>query len=456
MSGVQTQPTKRLRNANAPRGPRDERPTGRYDRAPMAPHRHLRTPLVLALSMALVVGACGATTQTPTPTAVPTAVATAPQASPTASPRPAAEQYADIRAQVEQIRGLQPTSSVEPVTIDATQLRANLEAQFDASNTPADVKNAEDELITLGLLPAGASLRGMTLDLEAGQVAGYYSPQDKQLFVVSRSGGLGGVELVTYAHEFTHELQDQRLGLSGLGLNGHDQGDRSLGRLALVEGDAISVQTTWMTDFLSPQQLGEVMGAALDPVALKALSDAPRYLRETSLFPYNDGLLFVDRLLATGGYAAVDAAFRDPPDSTEQILHPAKYLTREAPIAVSVPAKIASALGPGWSIAIEDTLGEEVLRIWLEQVLSTPDAATAAAGWGGDRLVLLRGPNGALALGLRTAWDTPADADEFFAGATQTKTGLDLDASLEHEAGSTVVTLAIGAGNAQLVGALGK
>ncbi|HYK94669.1 MAG TPA: hypothetical protein VE011_02225 [Candidatus Dormibacteraeota bacterium] len=412
----------------------------------------------LAVALAFVVAACSATTPTaPAATLGPTPPsATAAPPTPTPIPKSAAEQYAAIRAQVEQIRGLQPTGDVAPVTIDETQLRANLGAEFDASNTAADIRNAEDELITLGLLPRGSSLKALTLDLEAGQVAGYYSPEKKQLFVVSRSGGLGGAELVTYAHEFTHQLQDQRLDLQGLALDVHDQADRSLARLALVEGDATSVQSTWMTENLSAQQLGQVMSAAMDPAALKALSDAPRYLRETALFPYNDGFAFVTGLIAQGGYAAVNAAFKDPPASTEQILHPAKYQQHEAPIVVHLPAKLASTLGPGWSIAAEDTLGEEVIKIWLEQVLSAPDAAAGAAGWGGDRLALLRGPNGAVSIGLRTEWDTPADAAEFLAAAVKTEAGLGLHASAQSVAGSTVVTIAIGDGSAVLAAALAK
>ena len=277
MPGIQTQPAKRLRNANAPEGPGDDRLPDRYDRDAMPQHSSSRSRLAIALALAFVVGACGSNTPTvapPTPAPTPVATPAAPP-SPTPIPKSAAEQYADIRAQVEQIRGLQPTGTVDPVAIDETQLRANLGAEFDASNSAADVKNAEDELIALGLLPKGSSLKALTLDLEAGQVAGYYSPDKKQLFVVSRSGGLGGAELVTYAHEFTHQLQDQRLGLQSLGIDVHDQGDRSLARLSLVEGDAVSVQSTWMTDNLSPQQLGQVMSAAMDPAALKALTDAP-------------------------------------------------------------------------------------------------------------------------------------------------------------------------------------
>jgi hypothetical protein len=366
--------------------------------------------------------------------------------------------YAEIRAAVEQIRGLKPTAAVDPVTIDEAQLRSNLVSEFDTSYKPADLKNAEDELIALGFLPAGSSLRALTLAFQGGQVAGYYSPEKDQLFVVSRSGGgLGAAGMVTYAHEFTHQLQDQQIHLDTLRLEAHDQGDRSFARLALVEGDATSVQTTWMTDNLTPRQLGEVMGEALDPAALKALQNAPRYLRETSFFPYNDGLTFVSRLIAAGGYPAVDAAFRDPPDSTEQILHPDKYLQREKPIAVVLPTKLAATMGPGWSVAAQDTLGELVLRIWLEQVLSTPDAAAGAAGWGGDRLVLLHGPGGEVDIGLITKWDTVGDTGEFAeAAATTLKTlGLTGEARLAAEDASTTVIVAIGEHAEQVGAALG-
>ena len=100
------------------------------------------------------------------------------------------------------------------MTIDPEQLATNLQAEFDAEYTPEDLADTEDMLIALGLLPPGASIRQLTLDLQAGQVAGYYSPDKDQLFVVRRSGDdLGAIERVTYAHEFNHQLQDQHFEL---------------------------------------------------------------------------------------------------------------------------------------------------------------------------------------------------------------------------------------------------
>ncbi len=374
--------------------------------------------LGLALAAGLVLAGCGNVSPSGAPTAQPTGIASSP-AGPSPTPRPAAEVYAEIRAAVEAIRGLQPTKAVEPVSLDEAQLRANLTADFDRENTPQELTLAEDLLITIGLLPPGSSIRTIMLDFQTGQVAGYYSPDKDELFVVSRSGGLGAAEMVTYAHEFTHQLQDQRFDLAKLGLDAADQSDRQLAHLALVEGDAVTVQSSWMTTSLTPQQLGELLGASLDPKALEALQNAPPFVRETALFPYERGLAFASTLVAGGGFAAVDAAFADPPDSTEQVLHPEKYVTREKPATVEMPAGITAALGTGWVAAGQDTLGELVLGIWLNGGgVPRAEANAAAAGWGGDRLVILRGPDGAVGVGMITTWDTAADAAEFAAAAT--------------------------------------
>ena len=80
---------------------------------------------------------------------------------------------------------------------------------------------------------------------------------------------------------------------------------------------------------------------------------------------------------------------------------------------------LAKAMGTGWSGTPEDTLGEFQLSVWLrENGVKALPAGDAAAGWGGDRLAYLRGPDGAYALALLTEWDSQADADEFLAAAS--------------------------------------
>lgn len=398
---------------------------------------HPRATRLSLLALVVAAALVGCDTARPTASATPAPISSQPDA---------ALVFAEIRQEVELARGLQATGAVDPVTIDPAQLAANLEAEFDAEYPADELADTEDMLIALGLLPPGSSIRQLTLDLQEGQVAGYYSPDKDQLFVVRRSGDdLGAIERVTYAHEFNHQLQDQHFQLDRFFEDAADETDGALGRLALIEGDAVSVQSTWMTQNLTPRELGELIAVALGPASLESLQRAPRYLRETALFPYEDGFAFTNRLLAGGGYPAVDAAYEDPPQSTEQILHPDRYLQRETPDEVRIPTGLATTLGAGWSDAGQDTLGELVLRIWLrEGEVTVADARAAAAGWGGDRLVLLRGPDDAVAIGLVTAWDTPADALEFTTAAEAAVSELDPDGVVVHGPGSAIVVVALG------------
>jgi len=424
---------------------------------------------------ALVIAACS-----PTPSGAPPSPSGggersfAPEASAPASslPSPAPSQagddaaiYAAIREQVEAIRSLQPTADVGPVTIDETQLRENLEAEIDRELTPEILSVSNDLLTTLGLIPEGSSLRDLSLDLLAGQVAGYYDPERDELFVVSRTGQtVGPVERLTYAHEFTHQLQDQNFDLDSFDTTSIDQSDRALAQTALIEGDASFVQTLWLFQAnFTPEEISEVLAASQDPEAIAALEDAPLYLRDTSLFPYETGALFAQALSAQP--EGIDGAFGDPPTSTEQVIHTEKYLDREEPVDVRIGAGIAGRLGAGWTEAGRDTLGELILRIWLEQhgvgpprtgLFDPPSrvAQEAAAGWGGDRLVLLRHDDGSVAVALSTTWDTAADAAEFADAAGRALDDRGFDRELFHRAVSRDVLLALGDEPAAVMAAL--
>jgi hypothetical protein len=180
----------------------------------------------------------------------------------------------------------------------------------------------------------------------------------------------------------------------------------------------------------------------------------PAVLRESLLFPYTSGLQFVQGLQAAGGWQAVNDAFGKPPASTEQILHPAKYAAGEAPATVDLPNDLATRLGAGWKVGLEDTLGEFSLKVWLANAGGGKGAATATAastGWGGDRAVLLDGPNGMTAVAISTTWDTAADAAEFATAAGPVVDGLANPGGVLAPAGGKTVTVVI-ASSTDLVG----
>ena len=311
-----------------------------------------------------------------------------------------------------------PRHSTLLAVLDEAAARQHLTADFEREDPPAYVAASEGLYKRLGLLPTGASLEQLQLDLLASQVLGFYDDRTKQLYVVARSGGVGPAERFTMSHEIDHALQDQHFDLAKVSPDALDESDRNLAAHALIEGDALLVMTLWATQHLSPTEIAQIIQEGQDPSQSAVLESMPAILRDTLEFPYTAGLQLTLGLQQQGGWAAVNAAFADPPASTEQVLHPEKYAAHEAPVAVALPSDLAARMGTGWSLALEDTFGELQLKGWLQSSTSSSALAeTAAAGWGGDRIGYLTGPGGTDAVVLSTAWDTPTDAAEFLDAA---------------------------------------
>lgn len=381
----------------------------------------------LLLAVAFLLAGCGPANGWPALSSP--AIGTAPpqpSASSTAapsggSPNPAdLAVYAQIESQVQALRGLTAKSPVTPVLLDSQGVRDWLTKANAAQTNHQAMADQSRLFIDLGLLPAGSSLEQMEIDLQAGQVIGFYDTDSKGLYVLSESGGVGGMEKLTFSHEYTHALQDQNFGLDKLGLDAPDQSDRDLARLAVPEGDATEMMSQWMIKYMSPIEMMQVAGESLIGPQADQLAKAPRILSETLLFPYESGLSFVEGIYHAGGWAAVDALYANLPDSTSQILHPDLYTARVKPVAVTVPA-VPSSLA-GWKLTMQDTLGELELRIWLEGETPSASQAQAAAAatsnWGGDRVGLYEGPNGTWAVVMRTAWRTVAGTAAFQSAAT--------------------------------------
>jgi hypothetical protein len=373
-----------------------------------------RRPLLLSIVVPLVVVACGGTSPSPATSPSPSA-SSAPTPAASASPSGSAaleDIYEQINAQVRAIRGLEEKQPVEPNIVSQEQLNEVIRTSFDTDYPPEQVAADEQLYHGLGLLPEEQKLADVYVDLLESQVAGLYDPITKELYVLSKGGGVGGVEKVYYSHEYDHALQDQNFDLRAYtdGLEG--QSDRLMARQSLVEGDAYVLMQQWLQGNLTPDELAEVMAAALDPEALNALQGVPPIVQAQILFSAIQGTQFVTGMQADGGWPAVDQAFSSPPESTEQVLHPEIYARGEDPIAVDLPDDMAATLGSGWGVVTEDTLGEYQTSIWL----GAPNIAAAtdgAAGWGGDRIAMLSGPDDAWAIAWRTIWDSPADATEF-------------------------------------------
>jgi hypothetical protein len=448
------------------------RPMSPDHRAPIAPRRPPRvgfrpSAIAVALIWAIALGGCD--TSGPHP---PGASASPGEGSPSASPAAASQSidasgnpdlaatYATIEQQVIAIRGLRPKAPVAPRILDDAGLKKLIHDSFSKDNPPELLAANERIYKALGMLDENVSLNDTYIKLLGSAVAGLYDNDNKQLYVVSRTGRIGPVEKTTFSHEFTHALQDQNFDIGKLQLDLIGEGDRSFARLSLVEGDATLSMSMWQLQHLTQAEQLELITASQSDESTKVVLSMPPILRESLLFPYLQGLIFVQGLQLQGGWKAVDAAFARPPASSEQIVHPEKYAAGEAPLPVDLPNDLAARLGSGWKVGLEDSFGEFQLGVWLKQnkQAGSGQATKAAAGWGGDRVAVLNGAAGTWGVVLRTTWDSAADATDFETVASPIVGALPTPASLLPGAGGTERWVIVGSDQATLgalAGALG-
>lgn len=329
-----------------------------------------------------------------------------------------------------QLRGLPAPAALEVATKDREQLRESIGEIFQKEWGKHDEGLARAYRL-FGLLPAELDVKRYLVELYTQQIAGYYDPEHAKLFVIQPDGGEGesaeeAALLQSYvtAHEVVHALQDQQFDLEALRKRVELENDRALATTALIEGDATlaSFEHLIWRNIGPPFSLAGPLGRSLvrgvvalggqaalasDRPDARALREAPDVIRSELLFAYLEGMAFVSALRSEFGWAAVDEAFRDPPESSEQILHPERYYDRR-----DRPVRITLAQGPpGWQPVFEETLGMLDLQVLLRTQLGGR-AARNAEGWDGDRYVVWETGAGE-ALGWVTVWDHAYAARRF-------------------------------------------
>jgi hypothetical protein len=319
-------------------------------------------------------------------------------------PEPEAAAEIDrVAARLERIRKLE-FERIPPVrTISSEDARREGLAALDRDYPPRRRADDERVLALLGLLPRDADLRELAGTIFGEEVAGFYDDRTERMTLVA-GGGAGTEGEITLAHELTHALEDQHFGLEpGEGLD-----DERTARTALFEGTATVAMVDYAARHLTRGALArrELIDQLAVVDLLESSSGLPPYMQRSLTFPYTQGARFVD---AIGTWGPANRALRGRgPVSTEQILHPARYLSGERPRAV----RAGPAPGAGWRRASRGTVGEFDTRELIRTSDSAVRAARAAEGWGGGRYTLWRRGEQA-ALVLRWRWDTRRDAAEF-------------------------------------------
>lgn len=273
--------------------------------------------------------------------------------------------------------------------LDDAGTRARLaEVTLPDDDTRDELEAQQHLLRALGALPDGENLVTIRETLLAEAVAGFYVSETEEVVVrVPDDGGPGPADRITLAHELQHALADQVLGLPDL--EAIDDIDAARAALALVEGDATLLMSLWSLRHLA---LTEQLGLALNPALggqQAVLETFPDVVVRELLFPYTAGLAWVCDVYLDGGWAAVDDAYADPPETTWEILF-------GAPATVGVAPALLPPSGGHRELA-RVSFGAADLLWQLEAPGGDPrraidQAVDRARAWGGGRAVIWQGP----------------------------------------------------------------
>lgn len=264
----------------------------------------------------------------------------------------------------------------------------------------------QDVYRLLGLVPDRSDVAQQDAGYLGSLITGFYEPTLDAFYLVDDLGGPAAPQArATVVHELVHALQDQYYDLQAL--ERRVRGDWEMMRVlaSVLEGDAL-----WVEAFFFGRPLRQIPPCFTLPVARPGTPYAVQ--RDLDSW-YFDGYCFIKEVVERqpGG---IDAVFRDLPTTTEQLLHPDKYLAREPDLPVSL-TPLLPALGDAWQELGGNKLGEYLLQNILH--LGLDDRArvqAAAAGWGGDAWRLYGGPEDALLFHAAIAWDSAEEAEEFW------------------------------------------
>jgi len=280
-----------------------------------------------------------------------------------------------------------------------------LGAELTQKISDEEFKNEGNAGALIGLYPPGIDLKKANLKLLNEQVAAFYDGEEKIMVLLSGGTDAGfwyglaqfigqrdAVGQMVLAHELTHALQDQHFDLEKTLDKLKDNDDRSLALSAVAEGDATLAGFDYVLGGIDPATIQSLVSdlSHLPAEFVKEAPDIPRGVSEPVVFEYSAGSKFVGYALRRGGWAAVDALYAKPPQSTRQIMHPELYFEHFTP-PVKVVFGCVDNPFDGWRKAEDDTLGEFLLQVLLKLHLKhEAEAELLADYWRGDRMVILR------------------------------------------------------------------
>jgi hypothetical protein len=294
--------------------------------------------------------------------------------------------------ELSEITKLELKHKVPSDTISREKFKIYVEETIADQIPPEEVQIQELILKRFGLVPDVFDLKKSTVDIITEQAAAFYDFRRKKLFLME--GSAPSSQPVLIVHELAHALADQHYDLAKYIKRGKSD-DASLARMAVMEG-----QATWLMlesaarksgqSLTTSTYLADAMSGGADQMITQypVLAAAPLYIRASLLFPYQQGFRFQQALVAKHGTSSFTMVFERPPLSSQQVLHPEKYIANIAGVEAKLPSP---ARKRDFREIAEGSVGEFDHAVLLEQYGTRQLALELAPKWRGGAFSLVEG-----------------------------------------------------------------
>jgi len=342
----------------------------------------------------------------------------------------------DAIREIKEIRGLDP-SQVQVEVVTQSWVRENWGKSY-AEADKEGILREERIYKALFMIPENASLYEAKVEWAGVTVAAvwqgkiyvvkdYFNPWDT--FNAER----------TLMHELTHILQDKYLRVPDSPTQ-----DGGKARSALIEGDACLMEEAYANKTKTHDLLAEITNAEPSKVRVQGLqfseysASIPDSISRLNYFPYEYGVKFARAIHAMGGWKTVNQAYKNPPETTEQIMHPEKYFEDETEKKVDE----LTIMEKGWRRVKNERLGEHFILVMLGNWIPWDEAQRAAEGWGGDNFTYYdKGEDYLFTWNI--TWDSVEEASVFYASFQEmmTKNGAEVKSNSLWEAHGRYLSL---------------
>jgi hypothetical protein len=328
------------------------------------------------------------------------------------------KQTDEVLQQMSQITGLPIKGTLNKQVVSRAEVQKYISENIHQEMTPAEIHTQEALVRAFGLVPRDFNLEQFLVKFYTEQAAGFYDPKRKTMFIADWVPP--EIQGMTLSHELTHALQDQNWDLDRYMHAVRDDDDATAARQAVVEGYATAAmmqQALGGTDLAQMPSLGPLLETmtASQMEGAPELSHAPKFFRTSALFPYVQGLGFIQAGLQQGGWKGLRVLFEKPPESTREIFDPQIYFNRQALSGVRLAHPPALDAVSGRRFLTENSMGEFGYYALLDQLDSEEEAKTLRPAWRGDRYLLYEQASGNdYTLVARTKWASSEQAQAFF------------------------------------------